>query len=382
MKLYNYLAILFLLFLLSAMVYVAAGGNDILGDVAQLWKRWTHPTPRTQWLRQAKQDGIEQLDLWEASYEKAAGEKLVITLPHREKIKHSGENGRTAHAFRIDLPAGRQLRIRCEKINDLRIFGALYGERKLGYPLAFWEADQWELTYENRWAKGQTVRFLVQTPPQASVEFALEFTTSPILTFPVQGRSEKSIQSFWGDPRDGGRRKHEGNDVFAPKGTPLLAVVNGRVDRVKEGGIGGKVVWLSDGEGRGLDYYYAHLDEQMVSVGDLVNRGEVIGTVGNTGNAQFTPPHLHFGIYDGAAMDPFEFIRDADGAAKPPQLSLDKVPAKVPGRGNHYLRITPSREGEVMRQLQNGEAVSIVGATGRFYRLMTSAGEVGYANFD
>jgi peptidoglycan LD-endopeptidase LytH len=119
----------------------------------------------------------------------------------------------------------------------------------------------------------------------------------------------------FGDPRDGGRRRHEGVDIFAKRGTPVLSASSGVVTRVGEGGLGGRVVWVWD-PARSLLLYYAHLQEQLVSTGTRVRAGEPIGTVGNTGNARTTPPHLHFGIYrrGAGAIDPEAFIAPVTAA--------------------------------------------------------------------
>jgi murein DD-endopeptidase MepM/ murein hydrolase activator NlpD len=81
--------------------------------------------------------------------------------------------------------------------------------------------------------------------------------------------------------------------------------------------LGGNVVWVWDAE-RGQALYYAHLDRQDVSAGSRVHAGDVLGRVGNTGNARTTPPHLHFGIYRPieGAIDPLPFICDAPCGAR------------------------------------------------------------------
>ncbi|MBL8921099.1 MAG: M23 family metallopeptidase [Myxococcaceae bacterium] len=115
------------------------------------------------------------------------------------------------------------------------------------------------------------------------------------MVVPVEGLASTTLSSTWHAPRSGGRR-HEGADLFAKKGTPVVSAVNGQVWRMGQDRLGGQVVWVL-GEGRTL-YYYAHLDSFAdLRVGDHVKRGEVLGTVGNTGNARTTPPHLHFGMY-------------------------------------------------------------------------------------
>jgi murein DD-endopeptidase MepM/ murein hydrolase activator NlpD len=135
------------------------------------------------------------------------------------------------------------------------------------------------------------------------------------LVFPISGKS--NIGSYWGDSRDGGTRKHEGIDIFAAKGTAVVAVADGYVLEVTEDGIGGKSVTIQSD-----DYtwrsYYAHLDEQKVSSGQLVKKGQLIGTVGNTVNAKTTPAHLHFGIYDAnGAMDPLPYVKTSPKIAAP-----------------------------------------------------------------
>ncbi len=140
-------------------------------------------------------------------------------------------------------------------------------------------------------------------------------TIAKELIFPVSGKS--NIGSYWGDARDAGGRKHEGIDVFASKGTPVVAVTDGYVLEVIEDGIGGKSVTIQSD-----DYswrtYYAHLDAQKVSKGQIVKKGQLIGTVGNTGNAKTTTPHLHFGIYEpGGAIDPLPVVKTSPRIAAP-----------------------------------------------------------------
>lgn len=144
--------------------------------------------------------------------------------------------------------------------------------------------------------------------------YALRVTTEPLLGFPVAGVDERAIWSGFGADRDGGRRAHRGVDIFAPRGTPVFAAVDAWVLRVETTRVGGNVVWLQPLFGN-MRLYYAHLTEQWVGIGDFVRNGAPLGTVGNTGNAITTPPHLHFGVYvrepgrRGGARDPADFLR-------------------------------------------------------------------------
>lgn len=103
----------------------------------------------------------------------------------------------------------------------------------------------------------------------------------------------------WGFPR-GGSRFHEGNDIFADRGTPVRAPVSGTVELI-EGTVGGLQFDLYGSDG--IKYLGSHLDEQG-ETGE-VSAGDIIGYVGTSGNAVGTNPHLHFGMYrDGAAINP------------------------------------------------------------------------------
>ncbi|MEK7257374.1 MAG: M23 family metallopeptidase [Bacteroidota bacterium] len=136
---------------------------------------------------------------------------------------------------------------------------------------------------------------------------SLPTNSKVFVVFPVSGKSRKNIIGRFGEPRGGGTRFHEGVDIEAPIGTPVYAVASGVVTSVKEGGNGGKQVWMED-RSRGHLYYYAHLNSQSVQQGQRVQAGTEVGKVGRTGNAQ--TPHLHFGVYEPGyqAIDPMPFM--------------------------------------------------------------------------
>ena len=124
------------------------------------------------------------------------------------------------------------------------------------------------------------------------------------LPVPVEGVKSRGLADTWGAARSGGR-KHQGIDIFAKRGTPVLSATPGIVLRVGQNRLGGNVVMVI---GPGLEaHYYAHLDAfGAFEPGDVVRTGDVLGRVGDTGNAKGTPPHLHYGIYrPGGAVNPF-----------------------------------------------------------------------------
>jgi peptidoglycan LD-endopeptidase LytH len=151
------------------------------------------------------------------------------------------------------------------------------------------------------------------TLPWSPAAYAITQRVEASLEFPVRGMDRRAVGSSFGAARDSGRRSHEGVDIFAPRRTPVVAAVDGWVTRQTTNRLGGKVVWVW-APSRRLSLYYAHLDEQAVTPGERVAAGDVIGYVGNTGNARHTPPHLHFGVYVAlaGAVDPFPFIVDPD----------------------------------------------------------------------
>jgi murein DD-endopeptidase MepM/ murein hydrolase activator NlpD len=123
--------------------------------------------------------------------------------------------------------------------------------------------------------------------------FALRLELAAALPFPVVGGERNSIRSLFGASRDAGRRHHEGVDIFVQRLTPVLAVAAGRAMPRKDP-LGGNTVWLNT---PGVSYYYAHLDRVAVTDQQRVKPGDVLGYVGNTGNAGSVPSHLHFGVY-------------------------------------------------------------------------------------
>lgn len=130
------------------------------------------------------------------------------------------------------------------------------------------------------------------------------------LAMPLADVSKRQIADTWHAPR-GTDRLHEGQDIFAPKGTPILSATKGFVYNIGENNLGGQTVSVIGAGGR--VYYYAHLDAYApgLQIGDRVNTRTVLGYVGATGNAQGTPPHLHFGIYTSSgAINPLPLLSD------------------------------------------------------------------------
>jgi murein DD-endopeptidase MepM/ murein hydrolase activator NlpD len=121
---------------------------------------------------------------------------------------------------------------------------------------------------------------------------------------PVQG--PHAFSDDFGQPRSGGRR-HQGNDIMSPRGTPVVTPVAGSAERHYDA-LGGQSFYVHGADGN--TYYGAHLDSYTNNFGSVV-AGTVLGYVGNTGDAAGGPTHLHFEIHPGggAAVDPYPTLR-------------------------------------------------------------------------
>ncbi|HEX8066989.1 MAG TPA: M23 family metallopeptidase [Thermoleophilaceae bacterium] len=126
--------------------------------------------------------------------------------------------------------------------------------------------------------------------------------------FPVQGH-HRFADDYGAARQNTGH--HEGNDVFAPAGTPVVAVTDGTLYRVGTRPVPGNRLWLRSR--RGDTYFYAHLSSFAGDARDglRVKAGQVLGFVGSTGDAEPTPPHVHFEVHPGGAgpANPYPFLR-------------------------------------------------------------------------
>lgn len=154
----------------------------------------------------------------------------------------------------------------------------------------------------------------------------------PLQIFPVAGPTTYSDD--WGANRSGGR-SHQGNDLFAAEGTPVVAVDDGTVSYGVDP-LGGPYFGLRCADGR---YYGAHLsayveaDQTGTTTPPLpraVKAGDIIGRVGHTGNAAATPPHLHFQMWIGGQItDPYPYLKAAQRGVPIPPQPLQPAPGPV-----------------------------------------------------
>ena len=161
-----------------------------------------------------------------------------------------------------------------------------------------------------------------QTPPP-SADTAIDVASLPLppgmppLMVPVHGVQASQLSDTFTQGRGQGRR-HDAIDILAPKGTPVVAVADGRIEKLFMSKPGGRTVYQFDPD-RKVAYYYAHLDAYapQLSEGQDVTRGQVIGYVGSSGNASPEAPHLHFAVFvlgpekrwwQGTAINPYPLL--------------------------------------------------------------------------
>lgn len=336
------------------------------------------PTAREAYERTfSKNDSL--LLYWKKAFENSKRDNIQITLPYSESGVFSEENF-NVYSYNIQLKEGERLVVEVEKQPDsASVFIDLFQAKTdslQSFKLLKSSEDKKSILSQEIETSG-FYKIVIQPEMKRELPFILRIYSEPMYLFPVSGGNNKSVKSFWADPRDAGGRSHEGVDIFAAKGTPVVAVSDGRIESTGERGLGGKQVWLRDGL-FGKRVYYAHLDSIAVITGKRVKTGDTLGFVGNTGNAKTTPPHLHFGIYrKKGAVNPFPYIRLTD-------IQQVKDTSKfVRGtilKNKADLRKGPASVFEQLATLKKNDTVLVLGKNQNWFHIQTSDSLKGFIN--
>jgi murein DD-endopeptidase MepM/ murein hydrolase activator NlpD len=271
--------------------------------------------------------GLDKVALgqdWLAEAERALTSPIEAKTPFVESGVFPADRP-TAVGYKLDLVRGRRLAIDLtfESNEPGRLFVDLFEIQEGRPPRRVGGAEPGELSFEHDVRATGTYVLRLQPELLRFGRYTISPRTLASYIFPIPDRSLNAVQSGFGAPRDGGARDHHGIDIFAPRGTPVVAIADGIVS-TDETPRGGRVIWLRDRR-LGRNLYYAHLHDWAVEAGASVRAGDVIGYVGNTGNARTTPPHLHFGIYERGPTDPAPFLWRDDPAPRPLTGSLDPL---------------------------------------------------------
>jgi murein DD-endopeptidase MepM/ murein hydrolase activator NlpD len=318
---------------------------------------------------------------WMASSQRSLDQPVAVNLPYLEEFYLEPTRGH-AIGYRLFGYRGQRIEINIERLDtgSSRLFIDLFREREdedpKWYPVASADSAELHLQFEIRRDHGYTLR--IQPELLRGGRYRISIKAFPALKFPVEGRGDNDIGSFFNDPRDGGTRRHHGVDIFAARHTPVIAPVEAVVRSVRDRGMGGKFIFLSDPT-RWIYLYFAHLQEQLVREGQKVYPGDTIGTVGNTGNAKNTPPHLHFGVYYSGIgpVDPIHYIASTDTLPEPIEPG-DMIPVE-PVRIIEQYRLPYYKRsvGMVDTVLPDNTMMVILGMTANQYRVLLPDGKEG-----
>lgn len=342
-------------------------------------------SPHEQYERALKEAKLDQTALgidWLTAAERALRDSVRISVPYRENGYFSASKP-FAVGYRLNSKRGDRFYIQVDVkgLKGSQVFIDVFDlSGRQPDRIVSAKADTNQLVWETRRSGPHLIR--IQPELLRGGSYTISITREPVLSFPVQGRDSRNISSYFGVPREGGKRTHEGIDIFAPRGTPLLASVDGIISGVGVNRLGGNVVWLSDLK-RNLRLYYAHLDTQLVQEGQQVRVGDTLGTVGNTGNARTTSPHLHFGIYqfNEGALDPLPFVRLGSGPARQALLAEGRLgdSARV-SVTRAVVRQSPKPDAPVLQELPRSFAFTILGGTVEWLRVELPGDQTGYVS--
>jgi murein DD-endopeptidase MepM/ murein hydrolase activator NlpD/SH3-like domain-containing protein len=338
-------------------------------------------SPYEQYVRKLEDNGMKTRPMvmqWLAVGMPELHDSVAITLPFAETGYFPASEPQ-ARTYRFDVKDGQVLTLQGTVKTSERasVFANLFIRNDKGIWEDIAHADS-TLTLTHEFDKNYSCLLRIQPELLVDMYYAITIGLTPVLINPVKGATNKSIGSFFGDSRDGGGRKHEGVDIFAPKGTPVIAPTSGMVSRVGTSNLGGKVVWMYDSK-RGHSYYFAHLDSQLVTPGTRVKQGDVLGLVGNTGNARTTPAHLHFGIYQSQSKDPVNYIRTMENMVErfAPDTTLQAIVFKTAGK-NTLVRSAPGDKAVEVDKLAKDAYVKVIAQSQEWYRVIQPNGREGF----
>ena len=355
-------------------------------QVEQVQDRFRDLTPYEAYQESLVEAGLAETALardWMAAGRAALDGAAPIPLPFEEEGFITAEDP-GAMAYRISVPRGQKLTadVSLQSDEDTQVFVELFrvpaSDGDPLRPIVSFDSIPGAFEHEP-WRGGD---FVLRLQPELlrGGQYRVVLRLEAQLAFPVEGHGMPAIQSTFGMPRDGGRRSHHGVDIFARRGTPVLATSDGVVNRVDVTNLGGKVVWLRDPV-RNANIYYAHLDSQYVRSGDRVQRGDTVGFVGNSGNARTTPPHLHFGVYrrGEGPVDPAPFLRPPAADLAELTADLDQLGGWVRLRDDGIrLRAAPGLRAPVLRELEVHTPLRVLGGSGEYFRVRLPDGGQGY----
>ena len=273
------------------LLVVLAGAAACGGGTPEITRTPPDAQTRAEYTGLSTEFGLTRSSLgrdWLAAGERALASPVPASLPFRETGYLPPESP-AAVAYQLDVRRGRKLVIDVtfESLSPALCSSTSFSSRRQDLPSRLFSSPR---RYPGRCVSNTksagTHRMSLLSAARTAARWPVHDCSAERGVARVSGArpfTRGHSQPRFGAPRDAGRRNHHGVDIFAPHGTPVVAAVDGIVS-TNTNNLGGHVIWLRDARWR-RSLYYAHLNDWAVTDGTLVKAGDVIGYVGNTGNA-------------------------------------------------------------------------------------------------
>ena len=364
---------------LSSIVFAAACQPEIVPEP------YVPTSAHDAYRHSLEETGLSEMALgrdWQKVGEAALRSPVEVRTPFKETVYIDAAHAfATGYRFSVVRGQRTEVQLSVQPTSDWRIYLDLFREPEEHDEPPVHVASGGEgdlrLAFEPRQDGNYLLRIHSELLRGGSC--TLEIRNIASLDFPVAGHDVSSIGSTFGVPREAGRRTHHGVDIFARRHTEVLATSNARVRRVDEWKRGGNIIWLEDTE-RNIRLYFAHLQTHDVEQGVWVKAGDRIGTVGNSGNARTTPPHLHFGIYarGKGPIDPYPFIHQPTRKARAVRVELNNLGRWLRTKQDG-VSLRPQPGGDPpLRKMPKHTPLFVLGGSSRSYRVALPNGVAGY----
>ncbi len=323
---------------------------------------------------------------WIDASNEALKSPIEINAPYEQEF-YVLEDEPKAYAFKVDGSKGHKIEVSLEQTagDSTLVFLDAYRvgtESSVTHELiaSADKADR-DLFFEVVEDGSFVIRF--QNELLRKGQFRIKIIKVPSLDFPVAGGTTYDIGSLFGVDRDAGKRRHEGIDIFAKRHTPIIAPSAGNINYAgtRKGSLGGTVIWMRDNN-RNQTIYFAHLQDVFVKKGDKVVKGDTIGSVGNSGNAITTAPHLHFGIYqENGAVNPYDHVVSLKTRPNRLLANTDYLGQVVRTKRQSSLR-SKSKDKDEPTLLDKHQFLKVNGCFASYYNVELPDGQQGYIFYD
>ena len=252
-------------------------------QVDQIRNEFRDLTPHEAYFESLRAVGLAETALgaaWSEAASRSLDEAPTVGLPYQEEGFLFPE-APGARSYLAELRRGQRLSLDLELDGDgptrlfLDIFRMQSDPNRAPLPVLSSDSVRGVVEY----VASRRANYVVRLQPELlkGGHYRVVLRAEASMSFPVEGRNTRAILSGFGADRDAGRRSHHGVDIFAPRGTPVLSATPGRVSRVQNTAVGGKVVWVRDSD-EPNSVYYAHLDSQSLRPEPLSPRARCSGS--------------------------------------------------------------------------------------------------------